>query len=57
MNNLLEDEINIENTLTNVKLNKSFSKMASNNKDPIIVSFYKVENIIFSEVLEPEPLP
>ena len=57
MNHLIQDEINIENTLTNVKLNKSFSKMASNNRDPIIVSFYKVENIKFSEVLEPEPLP
>ena len=56
-NHLIEDEINIKNTLTNVKLNKSFSKMASNNRDPIIVSFYKVERIKFSEVLEPEPLP
>jgi len=57
MNQFIQDEINIENTLTNVKLNKSFLKMASNNKDPIIVSYYKVDNVKFSEVLEPEPLP
>lgn len=25
--------------------------------DPIIISYYKVENIIFSEVVEEEPLP
>ena len=26
-------------------------------KDPVIVAFYKVEKIGFSEIIEPEPLP
>ena len=26
-------------------------------KDPIIVAFYKVEKIGFSQIIEPEPLP
>ena len=34
-----------------------YSENSSYNKNPIIIAKYKVEEISFSEVNEPEPLP
>ena len=39
------------------KLNKSLSKIPFTENNPIIVSYYKVDNVKFIEVIEPEPLP
>ena len=48
-----------ENTLSKKekKLNKSLSKIPFTENNPIIVSYYKVDNVKFIEVIEPEPLP
>ena len=47
-----------------LSIKTSFNKVHDNNpdipfsnKDPLILLAYKVDNIEFSEVLEPEPLP
>ena len=46
-------------TFNNQSFNKSkiLPDIPYTTKDPIIVAFYKVEKIGFSQIIEPEPLP
>mgnify|MGYP001166269263 FL=1 len=39
------------------KNNTNLPDIPYTTKDPIIVAFYKVEKIGFSQIIEPEPLP
>ena len=46
-----------ETQKTIVKSNIKFPDIPYSDKDPIILAFYKVDKITFSEIVEPEPLP
>ena len=54
VNDMMSPKISIDNRK---KLNKSLSKIPFTENNPIIVSYYKVDNVKFTEVIEPEPLP
>ena len=54
VNDMVSTEISI---VDKKKLNKSLSKIPFTENNPIIVSYYKVDNVKFIEVIEPEPLP
>ena len=54
VNDMMSPEMSIDNRK---KLNKSLSKIPFSENNPIIVSYYKVDNVKFTEVIEPEPLP
>tara|TARA_Y100000816_G_C25643415_1_gene342469 strand:- start:96 stop:404 length:309 start_codon:yes stop_codon:yes gene_type:complete len=54
VNDMVSPEMSI---VDRKKLNKSLSKIPFTENNPIIVSYYKVDNVKFIEVIEPEPLP
>ena len=54
VNDMVSTEMSI---VDRKKLNKSLSKIPFTENNPIIVSYYKVDNVKFIEVIEPEPLP
>ena len=54
VNDMMSTEMSI---VDRKKLNKSLSKIPFTENNPIIVSYYKVDNVKFTEVIEPEPLP
>ena len=55
---IVNDMVSTEKSIVDrKKLNKSLSKIPFTENNPIIVSYYKVDNVKFIEVIEPEPLP
>ena len=55
INNLKSDKLS-----TKISFNKFYDNnpdIPFSNKDPLILIAYKVDNVEFTEVLEPEPLP
>ena len=54
VNDMMSTEMSI---VDRKKLNKSLSKIPFTENNPIIVSYYKVDNVKFIEIIEPEPLP
>ena len=54
VNDMVSTEMSI---VDRKKLYKSLSKIPFTENNPIIVSYYKVDNVKFTEVIEPEPLP
>ena len=54
VNDMMSPKMSIDNRK---KLNKSLSKIQFSENNPISVSYYKVDNVKFTEVIEPEPLP
>ncbi len=54
LNNL---EVFNEISLQNPKNNKKITELSYFNKKPNILLSYKVDQIVFSEIIEPEPLP
>ena len=55
--NVMPSEIYLDDAKKLNKVNKSLPKIPFTKHNPIIVSYYKVENITFTDVIEPEPLP
>ena len=47
----------LEYTEKDTKIKVSKNNISVNNQSPIIISYYKVDSVKFSEVIEPEPLP
>ena len=54
VNDMMSPKMSIVNRK---KLNKPLSKIPFTENNPIIVSYYKVDNVKFIDVIEPEPLP
>ena len=50
-------KVKLKKTKIFFKKNTTLPDIPYTTKDPIIVAFYKVEKIGFSEIIEPEPLP
>ena len=57
MNELMPSEVLLINDVKLTKLDKPLPYISVNNQSPIIISYYKVDSVKFSEVIEPEPLP
>ena len=57
MNELMPSEILFVNDIKLTQSDKPLPYISVNNQSPIIISYYKVDNVKFSEIIEPEPLP
>ena len=56
MYNMMPTEIYIDDEKKLNKVNKSLPKIPFTKRNPIIISYYKVDNVTFTDVIEPEPL-
>ena len=57
MYNMMPTEIYIDDEKKLNKVNKSLPKIPFTKRNPIIISYYRVDNVTFTDVIEPEPLP
>ena len=57
-NEFISTEIRyFQNTKKDDKNNIKFPDIPFSEYDPIIIAYYKVDDVKFSEIIEPEPLP